>query len=32
MADLYNRLGQDSLSQEFARKGQAATRANAPQR
>ncbi|MGD0782853.1 MAG: sulfatase-like hydrolase/transferase [Candidatus Aminicenantales bacterium] len=32
LADLYNRLGQEALSQEFARKGQDATRANPPQR
>jgi arylsulfatase A-like enzyme/predicted Zn-dependent protease len=32
LADLYNRLGQDALSQEYARKGQEASRANPPQR
>jgi tetratricopeptide (TPR) repeat protein len=32
LADLYNRLGQESLSQEYARKGQDAARANPPER
>ena len=32
LADLYNRLGQDALSQEYARKGQEAARTNPPQR
>jgi arylsulfatase A-like enzyme/uncharacterized protein HemY len=32
LADLYSRLGQDALSQEYARKGQEASRANPPQR
>jgi choline-sulfatase len=32
LADLYNRQGRDAQSQEYARKGQAATRALQPQR
>jgi tetratricopeptide (TPR) repeat protein len=32
LADLYNRLGQDALSQEYARKGQEAARAHPAER
>jgi arylsulfatase A-like enzyme/Flp pilus assembly protein TadD len=32
LADLYNRLGQEALSQDYARKGQNAARFNPPQR
>ncbi len=32
LADLYNRLGQEALSQDYARKGQDAARSNPPQR